>query len=80
MKLLSSSLLISGVLTISGCSDIGLNKQTQGAILGGASGALIGSQIGGGGGAIVATGIGAVGGALIGSEVGKSMDRQDKRY
>lgn len=79
MKLVPVLLITVSGFVFSGCSGTGLSKQTQGTIIGGGTGALIGSQIGGGTGAIVATGIGAVGGALVGSEVGKSMDRKDRR-
>jgi outer membrane lipoprotein SlyB len=77
ISILSVSLL---AITFCGCSEIGLSKQTQGTILGGATGALVGSQIGGGTGSIVAAGVGAVGGALVGSEIGKSMDQKDHRH
>lgn len=79
MKLTPVLLITVAALMVSGCSNIGLSKQTQGTIAGGAAGALIGSQIGGGTGSIVAAGVGAVGGALVGSEVGKSMDNKDGR-
>lgn len=78
MKSASILLITISTLILSGCSGTGLSKQTQGTIIGGGTGALVGSQIGGGTGAIIATGIGAVGGALVGSEVGKSMDTKDR--
>lgn len=77
MKLVPVLLITVSAFVFSGCSNIGLSKQTQGTIVGAGTGALIGSQIGGGTGAIIATGVGAVGGALVGSEVGKSMDKKD---
>ena len=80
MKIILVLFIGLSVMVFSGCSDIGLSKQTQGTILGGATGAVVGSQIGGGTGSLVAAGVGAVGGALVGSEVGKSMDRQDGRH
>lgn len=65
------------VAFLAGCQDAG-QKQTLGTLLGGAGGALLGSQIGGGKGKLVAVGAGALLGALIGSEVGKSLDRADQ--
>ncbi|WP_052045787.1 glycine zipper domain-containing protein [Candidatus Paracaedibacter symbiosus] len=78
MKLIPVLFITASAFTFSGCSNVGLSKQTQGTVLGGATGAIIGSQIGGGTGSIIAAGVGAVGGALVGSEVGKSMERQDR--
>lgn len=79
MKLAPILLITASALMASGCSNIGLSKQTQGTIAGGATGALVGAQIGGGTGSIVAAGVGAVGGALAGSEIGKNMDKKDSR-
>lgn len=79
MKIIPILFVTASAVIFSGCSDIGLSKQTQGTILGGATGALVGAQVGGGTGSIVGAGIGAVGGALVGSEVGKSMDKRDGR-
>lgn len=79
MKIVPILVIALSATAFSGCSDVGLSKQTQGTIIGGASGALAGAAIGGGTGSIVAAGVGAVGGALVGSEVGHSMDRQDGR-
>lgn len=58
----------------------GLNKQTGGAILGGAGGALAGSQFGKGKGQIAMTAVGTLLGAYVGSEVGSSLDRADHAY
>lgn len=80
MKIIPIIFIALSATAFSGCSDIGLSKQTQGTILGGATGALVGAQIGGGTGSIVAAGVGAVGGALVGSQVGNSMDKHDGRY
>ena len=79
MKIIPILVVAASAVIFSGCSDIGLSKQTQGTILGGASGALVGAQVGGGMGSLIGAGVGAVGGALVGSEVGKSMDRRDGR-
>jgi outer membrane lipoprotein SlyB len=79
MKIIPILVIAASTVIFSGCSDIGLSKQTQGTILGGASGALVGASVGGGTGSLIGAGVGAVGGALVGSEVGKSMDRHDGR-
>ena len=62
---------------LQGCSN--MNKQGGGTLIGGATGALIGSQFGKGSGALVATGIGALAGAVIGGQIGQSMDEQDRK-
>ncbi len=69
--------IILAAIILQGCSS--MNKQSTGTLIGGATGALIGSQFGGGTGALVATGVGAVAGAMIGSQIGKSMDEQDRK-
>ena len=64
-------------LALAGCEGQG-PKQIGGTLLGGAAGALAGSQFGGGAGRVVATAVGTLAGAWIGSEVGKSLDRADQ--
>ncbi len=71
------SLLIVASL-LSSCADDPNRKENMGTILGGATGALIGSTLGGGDGNLVAIGAGAVIGAFIGNRVGASMDDVDK--
>lgn len=56
-----------------GCSGISQNE-TTGTILGGATGALLGSHFGKGDGRTAATAIGAIIGASVGREVGASLD------
>jgi surface antigen len=78
MKLISRIMVIILVSTmLQGCSN--MNKQGGGTLIGGATGALIGSQFGKGSGALVATGIGALAGAVIGGQIGQSMDEQDRK-
>lgn len=74
-QLIKKMIIISSVCSIIGCSTPP-SKKDVGLVVGGATGALIGSQFGGGTGKIVATGVGAVGGALIGSKIGESMDNK----
>ena len=64
-------------LVLANCAG-DVSKQDAGTLIGGATGALIGSQFGHGTGRVVGAGVGGVAGALVGSQVGKSMDRQDE--
>jgi predicted small secreted protein len=82
LKLISLiSTFLMGSILLSGCANQqGINKQQGGTLLGGAAGALIGSQIGHGAGRVVGAGIAGALGAFAGSEIGKSMDRQDAQY
>jgi surface antigen len=64
-------------LALAACEQPG-QKQFGGTVLGGAAGALAGSQFGGGKGQLAAVAAGTLIGALIGSEVGKSLDRADQ--
>lgn len=63
-------------LVLANCAG-DVSKQDAGTLIGGATGALIGSQFGHGSGRVVGAAVGGVGGALVGSQVGKSMDQQD---
>ncbi len=78
MRLISKiTVIILASTMLQGCSN--MNKQGGGTLIGGATGALIGSQFGKGSGALVATGIGALAGAVIGGQIGQSMDEQDRK-
>ena len=74
MKLLTST-LISATILLTGCANSGPNE-TGGTLIGGAAGALVGSQFGGGAGQLVGTAVGAIGGAMAGNAVGKNMDKK----
>ena len=68
-----------------GCAEgpdgqYGVNKQGVGTILGGATGAVIGSQIGGGSGRVAAIAAGTLLGAAVGSGIGASLDKVDQQY
>lgn len=65
------------VSMLSGCATGGPN-QTGGSLLGGATGALIGTQFGKGHGRLAAVGIGTMLGAMVGGSIGKSMDDRDR--
>ena len=71
--LLTSALI--GIFLLTGCEG---HKKEAGTVIGGVTGALIGSQFGKGGGQIAMTALGAVGGAMIGNSIGASMDEQDR--
>lgn len=60
-----------------GCAD--QSKETTGAIVGGAAGAVVGSQIGEGAGATIATIVGAIAGGALGSKIGRQMDEDDRQ-
>lgn len=68
------------VVSVAGCESLGGQKQTGGAVLGGAAGALAGAQFGSGSGQIAAAVVGTLLGALVGSEVGRSLDKADLAY
>jgi len=74
-KVIGSMLLVS-ILT--GCAGAG-PKQTGGQLLGGAGGALIGSQFGKGKGQLVGVAIGALAGSYLGGAIGHNMDERDKQ-
>ena len=64
-------------VTLAGCAGQG-PKQTGGQLLGGATGALIGSQFGKGTGQLVGVAIGALAGSYIGGTIGYQLDEKDK--
>lgn len=63
--------------SLTGCMNTG-PKQGMGQLLGGAAGALIGSQIGQGDGRLVSVAVGTLAGAAFGGMIGAKMDRDDK--
>lgn len=64
---------VAAVALLSACENAPIDKRTQGQIIGGATGAVLGSTIGGGTGRLVATGAGAVLGTMVGGSVGERM-------
>jgi outer membrane lipoprotein SlyB len=70
---LSSLALLSAAILVSACENAPIDRRAQGQIIGGATGAVLGSTIGGGTGRIVATGAGAVLGTMVGGAIGESM-------
>lgn len=71
--------LLSVSIGLAGCSNLGIDKSTQGTVLGGLGGVLIGSQIGGGNGKILAALIGAGAGAYLGNKIGGMLDERDQK-
>ena len=58
----------------------GLTKETGGTLVGGAAGALVGSQFGKGRGQLVGVAAGTLLGAYLGNQVGASLDKADMTY
>ena len=69
-------MLVSSIIFVS-CAQ-NAPKQNLGTLIGGAAGALAGSQFGKGRGKLVAVGLGTLLGASIGSDIGQNMDELDK--
>ena len=57
------------VVFVSACSNTPEDKKLRGQIIGGATGAAVGSMFGGGTGRVVATGAGAVLGTVVGGKI-----------
>lgn len=76
IKKVIGTILLASFLT--GCAGQG-PKETGGRLLGGAAGALIGSQFGKGTGQLVGVGIGALAGSYLGGTLGHQMDQRDKQ-
>lgn len=67
------ALALLATLTLAACESVPIDKRTQGQVIGGATGAVLGSTIGGGSGRIIATGAGAVLGTIVGGNIGERM-------
>ncbi len=67
-------MLVILIAVLAGCAS----QQQNGTIIGGITGALIGSAIGDGSGQNVAIAVGAIAGGLIGSSIGQRFDEQDQ--
>ena len=66
--------LLAGAFALTACEGVPIDKRTQGQVIGGATGAVLGSTIGGGTGRLVAVGAGAVLGTIVGGNVAERMD------
>jgi len=67
-------MLAVSLMVLTGCAS----QQQKGTIIGGVTGAFIGSLIGDGRGQNVAIAAGAIAGSLIGSSIGQRFDEQDQ--
>ena len=67
-------MLVLSLLVLSGCAS----QQQKGTIIGGVTGALIGSLIGDGSGRNIAIAAGGIAGSLVGSSIGQRFDEQDQ--
>jgi surface antigen len=76
-KLIATFLL--GTLAIAGCMPNSGSNQTAGSLLGGAGGAVLGSQFGKGKGQLVGVAIGALAGSYLGGNIGAQMDARDRQ-
>lgn len=67
----SAVVAVAAALALGGCANMSPSEQNRvaGQIIGGATGAALGSLVGGGTGRVLATGAGAVLGTIIGGEV-----------
>lgn len=75
-KSILTVMILAGTGFINGCEN--MSNQDVGTIVGGATGALVGSQFGKGSGRIWTTAAGAVAGGMIGSNVGSRLDELDR--
>ena len=71
VPLKSAVVAVAAVLALGGCANMSPSEQRRvtGQVIGGATGAALGSLVGGGTGRVLATGAGAVLGTIIGGEV-----------
>ena len=74
MKNALALLMAVSCLALTSCQQTAGYNSTTGALIGGASGAVMGSTIGGGSGRVAATMLGAFIGTVIGSEIGGYME------
>ena len=77
MLKITGLLMFISIMIFTSCAQ-NAPKQNLGTLLGGAAGALAGSQFGKGRGKLIAVGLGTLLGASIGSEIGRNMDELDK--
>jgi|GEM_PF-163002 surface antigen len=77
-KWLGAIVMLGGLLNLTGCAQLGINKQEFGAATGAVLGGVLGSTIGHGVGKTVATIGGALVGGAIGGAIGSSMDKVDR--
>ncbi|GAC1602257.1 MAG: hypothetical protein NVS3B2_05760 [Ramlibacter sp.] len=71
-KILAAT-LAAAVLGLSGCADMGIDRQTAGTVGGAVLGGVVGSAVGGGT-------LGTVGGAAAGAVIGNQVTKPGTRY
>ena len=80
MKSPKLALIVITTLFLSACQTNGVGpKQQFGTLAGAGLGALAGANMGKGRGRLATVALGALGGAYLGSEIGRSLDRADRR-
>lgn len=72
-----SIIIIISCITLIACQT-NRPKESAGTLIGGATGAVIGSQIGKGKGQIASVAIGTLLGAMVGNTIGRQMDEHDR--
>jgi hypothetical protein len=70
MLVRGATVAILACVAAAGCATTPEGQKLQGQLIGGATGAALGSMVGGGSGRVVATGAGAVLGTVVGGNVG----------
>lgn len=73
-RFLGAGAALGALMALSACEGAPIDKRTQGQIIGGATGAVLGSTIGGGSGRVIATGAGAVLGTMVGGNIADNMN------
>ncbi len=68
-SLMMGTALFLAAAVLTGCSDSAEDKKLRGQVIGGATGAAVGSLFGSGSGKVVAVGAGAVLGTIVGGKV-----------
>jgi outer membrane lipoprotein SlyB len=64
-----ASVAMLALAAVAGCATTPEGQKLQGQLIGGATGAALGSMVGGGNGRVVATGAGAVMGTVVGGNI-----------
>ena len=78
-KLLVRVAVVLTLLLPTGCTTNAGPNESAGTLIGGATGAVLGSQFGKGNGQLIAVGIGALLGAHVGGAIGQKMDAVDQQ-
>lgn len=68
-----AAIAAASVLTLSGCADMGVDRQTAGTVGGAVLGGVVGNAVGGGT-------LGTLGGAAVGGVIGNQVTKPANRY